>query len=347
MNERRIHIYSEKQCDQTFLIHGYLETQVDDTVINEIINNPISEVIQISDYISESTLRKLNEVFIKRPDIQFRVYDRIGCWPEFHGWNLQFLSLLPAVEKLCIDNFECLDTDFSVLQSLSGLKELQLYIFNVKDYSFVNNLPVQIESLTIDAEMMSGRAKFDCRWLLRFPLLHTLFLGKIDKNLECIVALDRLWNLTLRGVRVKDLSFLKQLQIESLTISWSSVNKTDWDSLRSFSTIHHLKLFSIKKMDDISFVATLPRLEKLELIWMGAVVRLPDLSCLENLKEVYIDTANKLEDISGLVGARNLREVRISNSKSITTDAANVLMKNPSIEKFLCCGAKTGIKIGY
>ena len=73
MNERRIHIYSEKQCDQTFLIHGYLETQVDDTVINEIINNPISEVIQISDYISESTLRKLNEVFIKRPDIQFRV----------------------------------------------------------------------------------------------------------------------------------------------------------------------------------------------------------------------------------------------------------------------------------
>lgn len=348
MNERRIQIYSEKQRDQTFLIHGYLETQVDDSVINEIINNPISEVIQISDYISEHTLRKLNAVFVKRPDIQFRVYDRIGYWPEFHGWNLQFLSLLPAVERLCIDCFECLDTDFSVLQSLSGLKELQLGIFNVKDYSFVKTLPVKIESLTIDAEMMSGRrAKFDCRWLLRFPLLHTLFLGKIDKNLECIVALDRLRNLTLRGVGVKDLSFLKQLQIESLTISWSSVNKIDWDSLRSFSTIYHLKLFSIKKMDDISFVATLPRLEKLELIWMGAVVRLPDLSCLENLKEVYIDTANKLEDISGLVGARNLKEVRISNCKSITTDDANVLMKNPGVEKFLCCGAKTDIKIGY
>ena len=347
MWKRRINIYPEKQSDQTFMYHdSYLDTQVDDAVIKEIIENPESDVIQISDYISEHTLRKLNEVFVKRPDIQFRVYGRRD-WTTFDGWNLQFLSLIPAVKRLCIDSFECLDTDFSVLQSLSGLKELQLYIFNVKDYSLVNNLPVQIESLTIDAEMMSGRAKFDCRWLLRFPLLHTLFLGKIDKNLECIVALDRLRNLTLRGVRVKDLSFLKQLQIESLTISWSSVNKTDWDSLRSFSTIHHLKLFSIKKMDDISFVATLPRLEKLELIWMGAVVRLPDLSCLENLKEVYIDTANKLEDISGLVGARNLREVRISNSKSITTDAANVLMKNPSIEKFLCCGAKTGIKIGY
>lgn len=348
MWKRRINIYPEKQSDQTFRYHySYLDTQVDDAVIKEIIEDPESDVIQISDYISEPTLRKLNEVFVKRPDIQFRVYDRIGCWPDYHGWNLQFLSLLPAVKRLCIDGFECLDTDFSVLQSLSGLKELQLYIFNVKDYSFVKTLPVKIESLTIDADMMSGRAKFDCRWLLRLPHLHTLFLGKIDKNLKCIVALDRLRNLTLRGVGVKDLSFLKQLEIESLTISWSSVNKTDWESLRSFSTIRHLKLFSIKKMEDISFVATLPRLEKLELIWMGAVVRLPDLSCLENLKEVYIDTANKLDDISGLVGARNLKEVRISNSKSITTDAANVLMKNPSVEKFLCCGAKTSIKIGY
>ncbi len=347
MYKRRIQIYSERQCDQTFLFQfAYLDTQVDDAVINEIIDNPESAVIQISDYISENTLRKLNVVFVKRPDIQFRVYGRRN-YPDFDGWNLQFLSLLPAVERLSIDSFECLDSDFEVLQSLSGLKELRMEVFNIKDYSFVKILPVQIENLTIIAEMKSGRAKFDCNWLLRLPLLHTLFLGKIDKNLESIIAFDRLRNLTLQGVGVKDLSFLKQLRIESLTISWCNVNKIDWNSLRDFSTIRYLKLFSIKKMDDISFITTLPRLEKLELIWMGAVVRLPDLSCLENLNEVYIDTANKLEDVSGLVGVKSLKIVEILNSKSITNEAVNVLMKNQSIEKFLCYGRKSDIKIGY
>lgn len=332
----------EEGYDKEAIKEGYVDKDFDDQAVEDIVNNPHIDRIQIMQYASHKTLRKVNEILIRRPDIQFRVSGQIH-FPLPKGWDLSFLSLLPDTRRLSLDSFSCFDTDLTILKSLKKLNELCIYIYEVKDYSFIKDLTSEIEDLTIHAEMRSGRAKLDFKWLQHLTKLRKLSLGKIDGNLESISTHENLRDLTLRGMNKKNLSFLNQMKLESLTISWCNVDKIDWDTLQGITTLRSLTLFNIKKMDDISFVTKLPNLERLEMIWMGAIVRLPDMSALTNLKEVIIDTANRLEDISGLVGVKNLNTVKILISKSLTTEAAQILLSNRSIKRFICLTNKATI----
>lgn len=331
----RINIINSSQKSQYLFsaLEHKLDTDINEGFVTEIISLPKGDVItiQICDYISDKALITLNEIFRKRPDVTFRVYG--GYEGEgFNGWNLSFLTLMPSVSKLILNCFQCLETDFSVLSELYNLKSLDLGIYNVKDYSFLKNLTEQLERLCIDAEMKSGKAKIDCQWLLRYHALHTLSLGRIEKNLDCIVGLSNLSNLTLRGSGVKDLSFLKKLQLRELEISWCSASKVDWNTLKDFSSLMSLTLLSIKKLDDLSFITTLPNLEELKLIWMGAVTKLPDLSNLTKLRSIDCDTCNKLVDVSGLVNIKSLEKVRFIGGKSLTKESIEILLKNHSIK---------------
>lgn len=53
---------------------------------------------------------------------------------------------------------------------------------------------------------------------LRFQLLHTLSLDKVEANIESIVGLKSLRKLELRAIKTSSLSFLKQLPIEDLSL---------------------------------------------------------------------------------------------------------------------------------
>ncbi|MDE6511927.1 MAG: hypothetical protein K2L00_07540, partial [Muribaculaceae bacterium] len=155
------------------------------------------------------------------------------------------------------------------------------------------------------------------RDLLRFPSLHTLHLEKVEGNPEPLPALKNLRSLCLRGCGIRDLSFLRSSMMENLVISWTQCDKIDWNSLKDIPSLRTLELFSIKKIEDISFISTLSNLENLRLVWMGSITRLPDLSMLENLREVTIDTCNKLTDISALQGVKRLGKLTIVNSKHL------------------------------
>ncbi len=336
---------SQKSQDLFSALKYVLDTDINDAFINDIVSLPKDDVItiQICDYISEKALTTLNELFRKRPDVIFRVY--AGHYrEEYKGWNLSFLSFIPTVSRLIIDCRWGQDSDFSVLSELQNLKSLKLSIFDCKDYSFLKSLSIDLECLAIDAEMKSGKAKIDCRWLLRYRSLHTLYLGRVEKNLDCIVGLTNLKKLTLRGGGGKDLSFLKQLQLQELEISWCTASKVDWNTLKDFSSLRSLSLLSIKKLEDISFITTLSNLEILKLIWMGAVTTLPDFSRLTKLRDIDCDTCNKLVDVSGLVNVQSLEKVRII-ANSLTKDAADSLLNNPSIKDLDCYGNKFHLRI--
>lgn len=331
----RINIINSSQKSQSLFsaLEYKLDTDINEGFVQEIVSLPKEDVItiQICDYISEKALITLNEIFRQRPDVIFRVYGGYEG-DEFNGWNLSFLTLIPSVSKLILNCFQCLDTNFSVLSELHNLRSLELGVYDVKDYSFLKNLTEQIEKLCIDAEMKSGKAKIDCRWLLRYHKLHTLYLGRIEKNLDCIVGLGKLSKLTLRGGGVKDLSFLKKLQLRELEISWCNASKVDWDTLKDFPSLNSLTLLSIKKLEDISFIKTLPNLEELKLIWMGAVTKLPDLSNLAKLRSIDCDTCNKLVDVSGLVNVKSLDRACFTGGKSLTKESIEILLKNHSIK---------------
>ncbi len=317
MDFRIIQIHnSTSQIDYPYHKVGYNSDQVTEEFIEEIISDPSVCTIGIFDLLPDKTFNMLERVYSKRPDIEFRVS---GWNPndDFIGWDLRFLTQMPSIRKLSIDGFPCLETDLTILQNMSNLKELRVKLHEVKDYSFIKILPEGIENLFIDAIQRYGRPKFDCRWLLHLKSLHTLYLGKIEQNLDCIVNLKHLKNLSLSGTWRRDLSFLKQMTIESLSISWVSENKIDWNSLRDIKTLKYLELLSIKKLSDLDFVCSMTALEKLNLIWMGSVPKLPDLSRLSHLKEVNIDTVNRLTDVSTLKNVKTLTTLMISNCKHL------------------------------
>ncbi len=336
---------SQKSQDLFSALKYVLDTDINDAFINDIVSLPKDDVItiQICDYISDKALKTLNDLFRKRSYVAFRVY--AGHYrEEYNGWNLSFLSFIPSVSILIIDCKWGQESDFSVLSEMKNLKSLKLSLFDCKDYSFLKSLSIDLESLAIDAEMKSGKAKIDCRWLLRYHSLHTLYLGRVEKNLDSIVELSKLRNLTLRGGGAEDLSFLKKLQLEELEISWCNASKVDWNTLKDFSSLRSLILVSIKKLDDISFITTLANLEILKLIWMGAITKLPNFSNLTKLRVIDIHTCNKLIDVSGLVNVPLLEKVSIIGN-SLTNEAAEILLNNPTIKDLSCYGNKVDFRV--
>lgn len=326
---------------------GYMAEDVTESVILQISKEKLIKRVQISDYIPNTVLEKLNRIFISRPDISFRVYGgadkTFGYGDDFNGWNLDFLRFVPDVQNIVIDGFEYKNTDLSILSSLSNLKSLTLEIYDLRDFSFVKTLSNRLEHLYMNAVLKNGKPVFDCQWLLHFKNLQSLFLGKLDKNLESIVGLSQLKKLELRAVKNKDLSFLKQTPINDLSIWWCDGSKIDLTVLSDFRTLRQLKLIRISKLDDISFVSTLTGLERLELILLANVTKIPNLSNLNKLTEVYIDTLNKLVDITSLVNAKNLRKVNMSGVKSMTKEAVYAVLDNPNVEELRCFGGKSEI----
>lgn len=326
---------------------GYMAEDVTESIIHQISEEKLIKRVQISDYIPNTVLEKLNRLFILRPDISFRVCGgadkKFGYGDDFNGWNLDFLRFVPDVQNIVIGDFEYKNTGLSILSSLSNLKSLTLDIYDLRDFSFVKTLSSQLEHLYIDAILKNGKPVFDCQWLVRFKNLQSLFLGKLDKNLESIVGLSQLKKLELRAVKNKDLSFLKQTPINDLSIWWCDGSKIDLTVLSDFRTLRQLRLIRISKLDDISFVSTLTGLERLELILLANITKIPNLSNLNKLTEVYIDTLNKLVDITSLVNAKNLRKVNMLGVKSMTKKSVYAVLDNPNVEELRCFGGKSEI----
>lgn len=104
-----------------------------------------------------------------------------------------------------------------------------------------------------------------------------------------------------------------------------------------------MEIFRVSKLDDISFVNKLTGLEKLELVWLPHITKLPDLSSLYQLEEVKIDSLNGLTDISALINVENLKKVKMLNVKSMTKESIYAVLDNPSVEELVCYGGRARI----
>lgn len=68
--------------------------------------------------------------------------------------------------------------------------------------------------------------KFDCKWLLRYKKLHTLWLGKkAKKNLACLKDAENIKSLALRGIKLNDFEFLKKIILDNTGINIADLNK--------------------------------------------------------------------------------------------------------------------------
>lgn len=263
--------------------------------IDEIAANRVIKYIQISKPLPAQAFEVIDKILALRDDIFFRIF---GLYDKTR-FDLSCLYQMEHLRHLTLDTSlkDKQDMfDLSILTKLGNLRSLHLDLFDLRDYSFIQELSPHLHDLSVHADTMGGAVKFDCDWLRCYKELDTLFLGrKAGKHIESIAHIDSLRNLTLKGIKPKSLEFLRPVGLHSLTISWCAMN--DLTSLRNFE-LKSLCLWRISKLEDISFIPTLLQLETLRLADLKHITHLPDMSELKHLRDISLE--NVPVDISSL-----------------------------------------------
>lgn len=264
---------------------GYRE--LSDDLIEQIAGNPLIQRIQISEPLPDEAYDRIDRILYQRPDLRFRIYG-------LHGTDRFDLSVLKKMEHLTgiwLD-FSVKDrpelVDLTALCGLPGLQFVQLHVFDWRDYSFLKELPESLKELILSADTASGGICFDCNWLLRYPRLYSLYLGKkARKHIEAIGRLPDLKKVTFQGIKLNDFLFMKELNLEQLRLRWCA--NSELGQLGEFTSLKHLELWRIMKLTDISFISRLVNLETLSLIDLKHISRLPDLSQLKKLRDIRLE----------------------------------------------------------
>lgn len=282
--DRHIHIANKTISNGALKQVGYMD--IDNNMINEIASNPKLKWIQISDYLTDEAYKKIDCILSLRPDMSFRIFHFL----DYNEVDISFLLKMPHLSRLQIDCINFRNNpekiDFSELNKLN-LKSLCISCFDLQDYEFIQNLSENLENLSIMADTMGSCVKFDCKWLLKYKKLNSLWLGKkAKKNLEGIAQLNELKSLSLRGIKITDFSFLKQMHLEKLAFLWNA--NSDLHELADLKGLKEIELWRINKLEDISFIENLTNLEIIKLQDLKHVKYLPDLSNHTNLQKVFL-----------------------------------------------------------
>lgn len=280
-----IHIAEESHKNGVMEFVGY--NDITPEIIEKIAQDPKIECVQISKELPQKAYQAVDSILAKRPDLYFRIFNIYGD----KTFDLSVLGQMPHLTKVRIDahlreNKNAINVEY--LCELPGLKGLHLDLFDRRDYSFIKNLSPDLEELILFADTMGGAVQFDCEWLLPYKKLCSLFLGKkAKKHLECIRRISELKTLSLRGIKVADFNFLKDLRLESLGLFWCG--NTDLSGIGELKSLRELELWRIMKLENIDFVSFLVNLETLKLQDLKHVTMLPDLRNLTKLQEIQID----------------------------------------------------------
>lgn len=277
------------------ILERYSYIDIDEEFINDIVSDERIKWIQISRSLPDEAYAVIDSILAKKPELYFRIYNLYGD----SKFDISFLEKIPHLNKLRIDCHlaSCPDMiDFNILTKLE-LKALHLDAFDLRDYSFLQSLSDKLEELVINADTMGGAIKFDCKWLLRYKSLRKLWLGKkAKKNIECIVAFPVLESLSLRGIKLSDFEFLKQMNLQELHLLWNSNNNLE--ELKHLITLKEIELWRINKLDNVDFISELTNLEVIRLQDLKHVTILPDLRGLHNLNKIVLDnTGIEIENV--------------------------------------------------
>lgn len=301
----------------------YSFEELNEDIINRIINNHQIQIIQIDNYLPEDKLHLINHLFIQRPDLTFRIYHFL----DDNCCDLNFLRKLKSVKRLSIDYIRNVE-NIDVLKELS-LISLHLYVFDLKDYSIIKELSLALEELSLFNEV-SSKVNYNNEWLIRYPNLKELYLGKLTKGIESIKEIKSLKKLTLRGIKVNDLSFLKESNVCDLSIHWCSMNALR--TLQDNDKIESLQLWRILKLEDISFINRLSNLKILKLQDLARVKVFPSIQECPNLNLIYLDNLKGLEDIQEISNSISINELTMIGCQKLTIDDYELLFKNSNIE---------------
>lgn len=176
----RISIYNNPIRPVPF-IQAYTIRDIDDKFIADICNDSKIKVLQIEEYIPNNVLSMLNnKLFSKRSDIEFRIF---GFYAMDGKCNLGFLQYMNNIQRLSIDCISKVE-NLELVTVLKNLKNFNIDVYELEDYSFIKNINSQLLDISISARSRVNKHNFDCEWLQRFSSLEKLYLRKFKKILK-------------------------------------------------------------------------------------------------------------------------------------------------------------------
>jgi len=254
-------------------------------------------VIQFSQPLSPSQLRKAADLIVNRPDVELYVYGRASN-------HLDFLRYFRTVRRLHVALYDLDDiSGFSYLDG--GLDEL---IFG------------------------QTKKKFSLRFIEALPHLKKLFLVGHQKDLHCIRTLGELTSLGLSRITLPDLSVLLPLtRLRQLSILLGGT--TNLALLPRFPALEDLFLMRITKLFDLAVLSDLLSLKTLRLDWMRNVTSLPSFARLARLNNLELDTMKGLTDLTPIAAAPALRRLSVTGMPQLTAESFRCFVDHPRLQE--------------
>lgn len=320
--------------------------EVTDETIGSIISDGNIKYIQVSKELPDKAYQIIDRILGDRADMTFRIWGLFGI----KHYDISYLHKMANLRHLfisCSLGSSPDLIDFGLIKGLP-LKSFCLDAFDLRDYSFIKDLPKDLEKLSVMADSNSKSVRFDCKWLLKYKDLTELFLGgKASKNITCIQEMKSLTGLSVYGITLDDFSFMKDIGLKKLALSGNK--NSDLSGLGELTTLKEIYLRDIYRLSDTGFLENLTSLEKITLENLNLVMDLPDLSRHSALKEINLDNTGirpgqideKIRPIVHFPEARTIRKSSKKENKKKNIYTARIavddeLLANLSPERIGC-----------
>lgn len=255
--------------------NSFALTASDDKIIHTLASSSINH-IQTTKEPTNKELRILNEIFRMNPGITFRYYGMLGKYAD-----ISYLEKIPNLRSLCLDIY-CKIENIEIIEKLD-LDHLALSCYSLNDYSFLRNASRTIRSLSIDLE--DKTYKMDINDILHMSGLESLAIRNVKKGLDKLSEFKELKDLYLRAVPIKDYSFLEDMGVRKIYLSFQNV--AYFNTFGVVESIEEVSLWRNSNLTDLSFLLRFPNLKRIIISDQKKIDTIPDLTGLANLEEIY------------------------------------------------------------
>ena len=136
----------------------------------------------------------------------------------------------------------------------------------------------------------------DIHDILHMTELESLGIRNVKRGLDKLSEFTNLKELYLRSVDIKDYSFLRDMRVRKIYLSFQNV--AYFNTFGVNETIEEVSLWMNRNLTDLSFLLQFPNLKKIIISNQKKVDIIPDLTGLKKLEEIYfldsdVDTVKK------------------------------------------------------
>ncbi|MBH5330299.1 hypothetical protein H9Q10_11560 [Eikenella sp. S3360] len=251
----------------------------------------------------------------------------------YRDFDVDWIADFPGLQSLAI---EISVGSIRNLEKLAKFERLQTLALEANQgfgsLDFLSGVNPNLQKLYLNSETKS--AKSDLSVLARFRQLKTLYVKKLEKNLDTTVAgLPELERLVLRSIsKPKNLDFVSGLKgLQYLTLQLCGFENVD--AAARLPELKYLQLWRLPKLENLDFVSQMHSLQFLFVETLSGITRFPKVADLQKLRRVKIISCKNLADFSEVAHSRSIREFAIQNATQPDLAIYIPIIENRHIEQ--------------